>query len=172
MPDHSVRYKTFWAGDETWDTPDDPQTVTLAQVVRPLVAGSIIGLRYLRSPSDESFHIGMIRRIDTQAFQRVFLFREWDAPATAEWQTTYFNREYHMEANDKVQIAVCFGDGGYSRILHFSDGGDVTHGNIVFDNLEEFGAPSGAFNYDPLDFATASFLNCAYGIDLVFREDV
>jgi len=76
-----------------------------------------------------------------------------------------------VAANERVQIGVIFGAGDYYRILHYSDGGDVTHGNLVLDNLEEFGAPSGAFNYDILDYASSSYLNSAYGIDLIFRED-
>lgn len=171
MPDHSVRYQNFWDGTESWDSPSDPQVVTVAQVVRFLAPGAVIGLRYLRQSGDADYHIGMLRDVETQAFIRVFLFRDFGAPAGAEWQTTYFNPQHHVDIGDQVQIAVCFGSGGYSRILHFSDGGDVTHGNIVFDNLESFGAPSGSFSYDPLDFAYSSYLNSAYAIDLVFRED-
>lgn len=165
-------YETFWAGASPGSNPSDGSSVYLAMRFRFEVDGWLLGVLTWREFDANHTQFAYVQNDSTGEFLRAVVFPYHDPNTWGPgWQTRYLQPRLRVNAGDILLIGAFYQQGGYRRSLHYTDSGDVTHGNITLVG-DSGGNHNGRFTYDGDLVAQYFFLGSAYSIDVLFTSEL
>ena len=159
-------------GAHTWTyTSSREGSVKLGFRVIFAVAGHVVGMRYLRHPSDHGAHVASIHADDGGApfgwgMQTPPL--QLDTPETGSWMNLWMHPRAPVAAGVEYEAGIYFSDGWYA----YEPGGlssALVSGNVTLPANIPDGRRNGIFTYSRLlDSDWGGSSGTLYGIDILF----
>lgn len=172
MPRMRHTYVNAWSGVPTSDAGGDTAAVTLGLRIRADVSGRVMGVRFFRDLGDDAEHVGLLWQDSDMKLLDACVFHRVAASGSGQdgWHSAYFRKPQRVTAGGRFVIGVHFAAGRYWVTPLALESAEVVNGNLAIVRDGD-GGSNGMFSYGTLHPNNA-FRSTAYGVDVIFLEDV